>query len=330
MTNKEIGEKIRLMRRTRGMTQKDLAAITGLSESAIAMYEAGKRKPKDLAAEALADVFNVPKWSLFYNEDEMVPAAADKRLEFVRQKVMAPFNSPEWKHLSNGISGLPEEKRHLPNYELAAKKATEILIRYRVRFAPISPLPILKAMPGVIVISYAELASLARYERDSLIEMIDAGSTDALTLVQEHNGKLRYIVAYNMRAPYYILQYALACQLGHIALLHDGSKDDDVREAEVECFANYLLFPRPLLKAGTDAGIPPTEGNIGRAMGCFQPCLETIKNTPGIRISGDLNIILKEQFSDYVNNYIEMQETFALIDNSPIADLGTYLDNYEE
>ena len=44
MTNKEIGEKIRLMRRTRGMTQKDLAAITGLSESAIAMYEAGKRK----------------------------------------------------------------------------------------------------------------------------------------------------------------------------------------------------------------------------------------------------------------------------------------------
>ena len=64
MTTKEIGEKIRLMRETRGMTQKDLAIAINKSESAVGMYEAGKRRPKDLVAEALADVFNVPKWSI--------------------------------------------------------------------------------------------------------------------------------------------------------------------------------------------------------------------------------------------------------------------------
>ena len=74
MTTKEIGEKIRLMRESRGMTQKDLAKAINMSESAVAMYEQGNRRPKDHVAEAIADVFNVPKWAIFYNENEMVPA----------------------------------------------------------------------------------------------------------------------------------------------------------------------------------------------------------------------------------------------------------------
>lgn len=75
MTNKEIGERIRLMRESRGMTQKDLSLAIGKSESAIAMYESGNRRPKDAVAEAMADVFNVPKWSIYYREDEMIPIA---------------------------------------------------------------------------------------------------------------------------------------------------------------------------------------------------------------------------------------------------------------
>lgn len=67
MTN-DLGEKIKIMRKSRGMTQLDLAIKAGLSPSAVAMYETGKRKPKYEQLEALADVFNVPM-SAFLDED---------------------------------------------------------------------------------------------------------------------------------------------------------------------------------------------------------------------------------------------------------------------
>lgn len=88
MNIREIGEMIRIRRESRGMTQAQLASAIGMSESAIAMYEAGKRKPKDSAVEALADVFNVPKWSILYREDEMIPAnstASDDELWRMRE-----------------------------------------------------------------------------------------------------------------------------------------------------------------------------------------------------------------------------------------------------
>ena len=55
-----IGQQIRTMRLSRGMTQADLAKAINQSQSSIAMYENGKREPDFETLEALADVFNVP------------------------------------------------------------------------------------------------------------------------------------------------------------------------------------------------------------------------------------------------------------------------------
>ena len=57
---KEIGTRIRTMRKSRGMTQEDLARAIGQSASSITMYETGRREPDFETLEALADVFNVP------------------------------------------------------------------------------------------------------------------------------------------------------------------------------------------------------------------------------------------------------------------------------
>ncbi len=73
MTNKEIGEKILTMRLSRNMSQAELAAAINMSPSSVAMYEAGKRRPRDSVTAALADVFNVPKWSILYSEEELKP-----------------------------------------------------------------------------------------------------------------------------------------------------------------------------------------------------------------------------------------------------------------
>lgn len=61
---KEIGIRIRTMRKSRSMTQEDLARSIGQSPSSITMYENGRREPDLETLEALADVFNVPLASL--------------------------------------------------------------------------------------------------------------------------------------------------------------------------------------------------------------------------------------------------------------------------
>ena len=55
-----IGQRIKTMRLSRGMTQADLAKAISQSQASITMYETGKREPDFETLEALADVFNVP------------------------------------------------------------------------------------------------------------------------------------------------------------------------------------------------------------------------------------------------------------------------------
>ena len=54
-----IGEKIRRIRCYRGLTQKTLGSMVGLSEPAIRNYELGNRSPKQDTVDAIADVLNV-------------------------------------------------------------------------------------------------------------------------------------------------------------------------------------------------------------------------------------------------------------------------------
>jgi transcriptional regulator with XRE-family HTH domain len=55
----DIGLMISTMRRSRGMTQTDLADKMRVSRSTIAMWESNKREPDLESLEALADIFNV-------------------------------------------------------------------------------------------------------------------------------------------------------------------------------------------------------------------------------------------------------------------------------
>lgn len=50
---------LKTLRLKKGLTQGELARLTGLTRSAIGMYEAGNREPKYEVLELLADFFNV-------------------------------------------------------------------------------------------------------------------------------------------------------------------------------------------------------------------------------------------------------------------------------
>ena len=71
-----FGEKIKALRKDRGMTQKDLAESLGLSLRTISNYETGGLRPRhDATYDALAHLFHVPKAYFFTEEDAFIMAA---------------------------------------------------------------------------------------------------------------------------------------------------------------------------------------------------------------------------------------------------------------
>lgn len=107
-----IGQRIRTMRLSRGMTQADLAKAINQSQSSITMYETGRREPDFETLEALADVFNVPLVS-FVDGDGVVSV-----------QISSPADD-EIRILIPGLSKLPPERvERTKNAFLAMFKAT--------------------------------------------------------------------------------------------------------------------------------------------------------------------------------------------------------------
>ena len=109
MANRNIiGQRIRTMRLSRGMTQADLAHAINQSQSSITMYETGRREPDFETLEAFADIFNVPLSSLV-SDDTSAPEMHDDEI-----RLLVP-----------GVSKLPPEQvERTKNAFLAMFKAT--------------------------------------------------------------------------------------------------------------------------------------------------------------------------------------------------------------
>lgn len=137
-----------------------------------------------------------------------------------------------------------------PDYIKAARKAKETLLRYGIDSFPVNPLPIIKQQPGVLCLSFLELSSAIGVSRETLITVCGEDNQDAVTTMHNEDGKLRYLVAYNQKLPQYQINSALARELGHIVLGHDGTRSEEVRNEEALCFAYHLLCPCSAIKEG--------------------------------------------------------------------------------
>lgn len=216
-----------------------------------------------------------------------------------------------------------------PDYESAARRATEILIERHITATPILPLPILKSMPNVYVITFADQAVQSGLDRNDVV-MTFGQDQDAATFVRNTDGAQFYTVVYNQILPFVMLQRALARELGHIALQHSGAKPVAVRTEEAKVFARHLLCPRALIKSVQDAGVPLTTEVIGNLTGCFERCIADMQKTPGCHVPAELNRKVREQFAPYVENYLHYQRYLMVNDQSSLANFGTFMDNYEE
>ena len=217
-----------------------------------------------------------------------------------------------------------------PDYLLAATKAAETLIKFGINTAPVDPLPILKKIPGVLVVSYQKMSDDMDQDRQCVIDMFGEKNQDAFTSVNLKDGKKLYIVTYNQKLSQVFVQRALARELGHIVLGHDGSRPEDVRNEEAKCFANHLLAPRALIHMIQASNLRLTEEVLGSLTGCYHHCLSCMRKIPPVTVSPDLNRLVRDQFKPYFLNFFEFQRYAAHADGSALADLGTYMDGYEE
>lgn len=217
-----------------------------------------------------------------------------------------------------------------PDYQLAAIKATETLIKYQVKTAPVAPLPILKSMPNVLCMSFESVSKEIEADRKCILSMLGERNQDAYTIVNLEDGKKSYFVMYNKMLSVNLFQRALARELGHIVLGHDGSKPEEVRNEEAKAFANHLLCPRPLIKLIESTGIRITKELLGNITGCYDYCLSCMRKLPAIEVPAELNRLVRDQFTPYVINLFEFQRYATKKDNSAVADFGSYMEGYKE
>jgi len=73
-----MGDRLRMLRKAKGITQKELADILNIEKSNISLYESGKSDPPDNIKAAIARYFNI---SLDY-----MLGVIDERLEYYDEK----------------------------------------------------------------------------------------------------------------------------------------------------------------------------------------------------------------------------------------------------
>lgn len=219
----------------------------------------------------------------------------------------------------------------MPDYDRAAIAAMNLLIENRITETPVKPMPLLINYPGVRVMPFTHMADEAGLDREDLIPLF-ASNQDAATF---HLGTpiadIKYVVVYNMRLPFEIIWRAVARELGHIVLGHDGqTRTQEVRRSEAMCFAHHLISPRPIIRLLQTSGIPLTMNVLANTTGCSEECVDDMRQIPGARVPADLNRKVKAQFERGIKEYLRFHAASPVQDKSPVLDLGTYMDNYEE
>ena len=218
-----------------------------------------------------------------------------------------------------------------PDFDNAAVQAMELLKKFNITETPINPMPILLSWPGVRVLPYTKMADEAGMERQELVYAF--GNQDAATFYIDSPipgmENVRYVVVYNMRLPFEIIWRAIARELGHIVLGHDGStRPQSVRMAEAKCFAHHLISPRPIIHQLQSSGMPLTLTVLAETTGCSDECVNDMQKIPGAHVPASLNKEVMDLFSSHINEYISFHS--SAVDKSPVIDFGSFMEYYDE
>ena len=217
-----------------------------------------------------------------------------------------------------------------PDYSKAATEAMKILIENHVAETPIASMQLLLSYPNIRIMSFTNMADTSEVDRDDLVPMFGINQ-DAVTFRMSGMDDVEYVVIYNMCLPHEDIRRAIARELGHIILGHDGqTRSAEVRKAEALCFAHHLLTPRPIIHMIQQSGMPFTMNVLVHTTGCSSDCVEEIREIPGVSVDPELNRQVSALFAPHIKEYLRFHKSSAKPDKSPVIDFGTYMEGYEE
>lgn len=219
-----------------------------------------------------------------------------------------------------------------PDLDTAAIKAMEILRNHKIKGTPINPVDFLEEQKNVRVMPFTNMAQAAGMERDSVLPMFGSNQDAALFhMTMPGFDTVDYVILYNMRLPIEIIYRAIARELGHIVLGHDGkTKHPGARMAEALCFAHHLLCPRPIIRIIQDSGMPLTMDALTETVGCSDVCVSDMQTIPGTHVPKELNREVRDLFASQISEYVRFHRSSPMKDRSGIIDVGSYMDFYED
>lgn len=128
----------------------------------------------------------------------------------------------------------------LPDETAAANAALEILLRLGITALPVRPGTVLRAWPGVRLMTYAQAAESIGITEDALLRR--CGDAEAFVAEDEGGTLLCYRADGNPARR----NFTLAHEWGHIVLAH--TEGGAAEEAEANAFASQLLMPQPVVR----------------------------------------------------------------------------------
>lgn len=321
-----FAERLKELRKESGMSLSDIAMRIGVSKVTVHRYETGKIANVPVKkVHQIANIFHVTRpYMMGWTDERHADPAVN--LDMVAGKLLDESNHavPDkefyWK-----TEGTPTA-----DYTTAATQAARALIKFGVSRTPIYPQQIIQA---------SQIATMVSFEHESEVDeltlctrLTNIRHTD-LVFSSEYEtaeGKIHHLFAVNRNAPLGHLKLALAVELGHIYLGHSKYLlDARKKREEAQCFAIHLEFPRALIRMLEERGFVFTKKTFSRIFGDCEWCLDSILNASPVVVSPELNRLVKEQFTPYVNQLDEIGILSIPVHGEEL-DLSTYMAGYEE
>jgi len=303
-----FGKRLNELRLERGMSMEEVADAVGLSRTTIFRYENGtiENIPPE-KVHRIAKLFGVsrPYMMGWTNERHDDPGV---NLDIVANKLRE--------------DGDKQNSRWVPAETIdcitAATQALRALVKFKISRTPIYPQQILQASSMATLVTFDE-------EKDEY----NKGTIVSYQIEKRKNGNIHYAFHTNNNAPIGFISLSLAVYLGDIYLGH--GLHHTVNWNDARCFAMHLMFPRPVIKLLDERGYAFTEKSFAKIFGFYDWCIDALKNAPPVETSPELNRLVKEQFTPYIDLLDEIGELEqGEIGEEKLLDLKKYMAGYEE
>ena len=323
-----LGERLKQLREENGLTLDDVAKAVGLTRPTIYRYETGEitNVPPN-TVHALANYFHVTRPYLMgwtdqreINPAENLDTVAENLRSPAGQIVSSENNSVYWHATYNKET----------DCVTAATQAYRALVKFGIERTPIYPQQILQKSQYSTVVSFENARELDDILLYSDLHMARTPNDLVMVCNYVDEDKEHYLFAVNRNAPMGHLKLALAVELGHIYLGHASFlRGAGKKQKEAECFAMHMEFPRPMIKLLRERGVRLTKEVFSRVFGDCEWCLDSLLNAEPVRVSPELNRLVKEQFTPYVDT-LERAGIFKIPHRGEVLDLSKYMNGYEE